>query len=78
MGVRLGVAAVSPKARFLRTVAQVLAALAVGIPSAAEAFDIPAGRVAQAGVAIGLLTALISAAVNGYEHASNTNTEETQ
>lgn len=60
-------AVLGPKTRVLRTVLQVVAALAVAIPTLAKAFNMTEANTAKVTAAMGLITVIASIVHNTYD-----------
>lgn len=60
-------AVLSPKTRILRTMLQVVAALAVAIPTLAKAFNMTEANTAKVTAAMGAITVLASIIHNTYD-----------
>lgn len=60
-------AVLGPKTRILRTVLQVVAALAVSVPSLALAFNMSAANTAKVTSAMGVITVIASIVHNAYD-----------
>lgn len=60
-------AVLGPKTRILRTVLQVVAALAVSVPSLALAFNMSAANTAKVTAAMGVITVIASIVHNAYD-----------
>lgn len=60
-------AVLGPRTRVLRTLLQVVAALAVAVPAAAKAFNMTAANTAKVTAAMGLITVVASIVHNVYD-----------
>jgi hypothetical protein len=60
-------AVLGPRTRILRTILQVVAALAVAIPTLAAAFNMTAANTAKVTAAMGVLTTIASIVHNGFD-----------